>query len=112
MEHRLSPRSPNQLPPERRRGQLVFSKEGWALVLHSLRLSNREAQIVRLFFDDIKESAIASVLGISRHTVHTHVERLYRKLGVTSHSALVIRVVSEYLALSEFVAARRDGPVG
>jgi DNA-binding CsgD family transcriptional regulator len=49
-------------------------------------------------FDDQKETAIAANLGISTHTVHTHLERLYRKLRVSSRVSLVVRVVAEYLS--------------
>ena len=34
-------------------------------------------------------------LAISVHTVHTHVARVYHKLGVSSHVDLVIRVIAE-----------------
>jgi len=66
----------------------------------SLGLSLREEQIVRAIFDDCTESAIASDLGISPHTVHTHVERLHQKLGVVDRVALVLRVVNEFLNLT------------
>jgi DNA-binding CsgD family transcriptional regulator len=64
-------------------------------------LSERERQIAEAVFDDQKESVIAVHLGISSHTVHTHLERLYRKLGVTSRVTLVSRVFVEYLWLQE-----------
>ena len=41
------------------------------------------------------ELAIASDLGISQHTVHTYLERVYRKLAVGSRVALVVRVMAE-----------------
>jgi DNA-binding NarL/FixJ family response regulator len=78
-------------------GHSVFSDDVWRLLAGSLQLSQRESQIVEAIFDDQKESEIAVKLGISSHTVHTHVERLYRKLGVTSRSTLVLRVFVEYL---------------
>jgi DNA-binding CsgD family transcriptional regulator len=64
-------------------------------------LSLREAQIVLAMFDDQKESAMASDLGISPHTVHTHIDRLYRKLSVSSRVALVLRIFVEYLYLAK-----------
>ncbi|MCK6455994.1 MAG: helix-turn-helix transcriptional regulator [Phycisphaerae bacterium] len=64
----------------------------WAETSRQLRLSGRESQIVRFCFDDLKESAIAQRLGISQHTVHTHLERLYRKLGVASRCELIVCV--------------------
>ncbi len=64
-----------------------------------LGLSPRELQILQGLFDDRTEAGIAYDLHISPHTVHTHVERLYHKLGVGSHCALAVRMIAEYRAL-------------
>ncbi|QDV92193.1 transcriptional regulator NarL [Phycisphaerae bacterium RAS2] len=77
------------------RGRHALSEEQWDYAGRRLRLSRREMQISKCIFDDLKESAIGRGLGISPHTVHTHLERLYHKLGVRSRLALVVRVVSE-----------------
>jgi DNA-binding NarL/FixJ family response regulator len=84
-------------------GRLVFSDDIWRDLTRSLKLSRRESEILQAVFDDHKESLIANNLGISSHTVHTHLERLYRKLGVSSRVTLVSRVFVEYLYL-------QDGP--
>jgi hypothetical protein len=55
---------------------------------------------VRGVFDGRKESAIAADLGISPHTVHTHVERLHRKLAVADRVELVLRIMDEFLLLT------------
>ena len=55
-------------------------------------------EIIQGIFDDQKELAIADELTMSVHTVHTHVERLYRKLGVSSRVTLVLYILSEYLS--------------
>jgi DNA-binding NarL/FixJ family response regulator len=57
-----------------------------------LGLSPREAEITQALIDDSKEIAIAHDLGISHHTVHAHVRRIYRKLGVSSRTQLLVRV--------------------
>jgi len=77
----------------------LFSAEIWQRLSCSLELSQRECDILQAVFEDQKESCIASNLGISSHTVHTHLERVYRKLHVSSRVALVIRVFSEYLSI-------------
>ena len=75
--------------------------DAWAGIVRSLRLSPREAEIVALLLsDDSRDDVIAGRLGISRHTVHTYVERLYRKLGATSRSQVVTRIFQQYVALS------------
>lgn len=60
---------------------VILSAQAWQQLARSLRLTKREIQIVRGIFDDQTELAIAANLGISTHTVHTHVERLHRKRG-------------------------------
>ncbi|HEY3100937.1 MAG TPA: helix-turn-helix transcriptional regulator [Methylomirabilota bacterium] len=78
----------------------MFSDEVWRRLAMSLRWSERESQIVPALLEDEKESAIATRLGISRHTVHTYTERLYRKMGVSSRVGLVRRVFVEYMSLA------------
>jgi hypothetical protein len=51
-------------------------------------------------FNDEKELAIATSLGITTRTVHTHIERLYRKLGTKDRAQLLLRVMQEFLALT------------
>src|SRR5499426_2051284 len=77
----------------------ILSNDAWKTIANSLRISDRELEIIQGIFDDRKELAIADELKISMHTVHTHLERLYRKLGVSSRIALVLCILSEYLSL-------------
>lgn len=73
----------------------------WREVANQLGLSARERQIVKRIFGDASEAAIAKDLGISPHTVHTHLERLYHKLGVGSRCAVVVRIFAAYRALRD-----------
>lgn len=77
----------------------------WPLLAERLKLSDRELEIAKLVVLDLKEFAIAIRLGISSHTVHTHLDRLYRKLGVGSRLQLVVRLASEYIVLVRSGAA-------
>lgn len=81
-------------------GSAIFSGRAWSALSRSLWLSRRELQIVRGVFDDLTEFAIAADLHISTHTVHTHFERLHRKLAVVDRVSLVVRVVEEFLKLT------------
>ncbi len=92
------PRAAEATPPPRERG--LFSVREWSAIARVLRLSDRELEIVRLCAEDLKEAAIARQLSISEHTVHTHIERLYRKLNVGSRAALLVRVFETFRALS------------
>lgn len=47
-----------------------------------VRLGKREREVLAGLLDGETEAAIAERLGISPHTVHTHVRTLYLKLGV------------------------------
>jgi DNA-binding CsgD family transcriptional regulator len=70
----------------------------WEHLNTKLRLSPREAEIVQWLCADESEESIAYQLGISKHTVHSHLERLYKKIGVTSRAQVVIRLFREYMA--------------
>ena len=71
----------------------------WQSLGESLHLSGRELQIVCGIFDGGTEASIARDLDLSSHTVHSHLDRLYRKLHVSNRCALAVRVFAEYLAL-------------
>lgn len=88
--------SPNVLAVES-----ILRSDAWDALVRHLRLSRREAEIVESILmraDD--EPSIAMRMKISSHTVHTHLERLYRKLEVSSRSQLVTRIFVTYTALN------------
>ena len=78
----------------------MLSDQAWAEIARSLKLSGRELQIAHGVFDDRTEFAIAAELGISPHTVHTHVERLHHKLAVIDRAELILCVMNEFLGLT------------
>lgn len=53
------------------------------------RLSERETQILRLVAKGLSFKEVGSALGISAHTVITHVKRIYAKLEVHSRGEAV-----------------------
>ena len=86
-------------PIAQSRGAAMFSDERWRDISLALGLSPRESQIVRCFFNNDKESAIAEALGISVHTVHTYCRRLYRKLNTDSRLGVILCIVDQHLEL-------------
>jgi DNA-binding CsgD family transcriptional regulator len=86
----------------------MLSDIAWREIARSLQLSTRELQIVRATFEDRKELAIAADLGISPRTVHTHIERLHKKLAVNDRLQLALRVIREFVALT--VSTHSDLP--
>ncbi len=79
-------------------GSSLLPGDVWSRLRESLRLSDRELQIVKGIFEDEKQESIAFALGISPHSVNTYIQRIYAKLGIGSRPQLIIRVMSEYLA--------------
>lgn len=77
-----------------------ITDRAWEMLADRLALSPREAQIARRVFADDKELAIAQTLGISPHTVRTHMERLYRKLNVQSRVDLVTTIIGSFLTMT------------
>jgi len=54
-------------------------------------LTAREQEVVRLMLGGYSSEAIASTLGISRHTVKDHRKNIFRKLGIGSLAELFAR---------------------
>ncbi len=79
-------------------GSSLLSGDVWTQLRDTLKLSDRELQIVQGIFEDQKQETIAYALGISPHSVNTYIQRIYTKLHIGSRPQLILRVMSEYLA--------------
>lgn len=109
---------PSQISPERNaipmssRTQVVVNNERmtkpppaapnrkeWRAVATALALSDRESEIVPRIFFGKTEAAIAQDLDLSKHTVHTHIKRLYRKLQINNRSELLGRLFASCLSI-------------
>jgi DNA-binding NarL/FixJ family response regulator len=69
----------------------LFRGGEWTLVADRLGLSPRESAVAHGLLDGDVERTIATALGLSTHTVHSYVWRIYRKAGVRSRHELTIR---------------------
>jgi DNA-binding CsgD family transcriptional regulator len=58
-----------------------------------VRLTPRETDVVGLIARGCTYSQVAERLGVSAHTVATHIKNAYRKLEVHSAAAAVMRAV-------------------
>jgi DNA-binding CsgD family transcriptional regulator len=67
----------------------VYADETISIPLGT-NLSRREAQVAQLLLAGGTRAEIGELLGISPHTVHTHVERIFRKLSVHSRVQLAV----------------------
>ena len=61
--------------------------------MQAIRLTLRESQVLQLLAHGCTYSQAADRLGMSAHTVGTHVKNAYRKLEVHSAAAAVMRAV-------------------
>ena len=59
--------------------------------MNSTLLTPRELDVLRLLAQGCTYYQAAQALGVSPHTVQTHVKNIYRKLGVHSARAAVWR---------------------
>ena len=59
----------------------------------NVRLTVREIEVLRLIARGCTYSRVALELGMSAHTVGTHVKNAYRKLDVHSAAAAVMQAV-------------------
>ena len=57
----------------------------------TIRLTSREADVLRLLARGCTYSQVSDQLGVSMHTVESHVKNVYRKLEVHSARAAVWR---------------------
>jgi DNA-binding CsgD family transcriptional regulator len=63
---------------------------------HRFGLTGREAETTLLLAAGASNKQIAAELGISPHTVRTHAERIFRKLGVRSRKALGLKLLTGF----------------
>lgn len=77
-----------------------LSYEDWQSIAVLIRLSPRELEIAQLIFANFPQAQIAEHLRISRHTVHTHVDRIYRKLHISSQSELIVCIFKAFVSLT------------
>ncbi len=69
----------------------------WRSVMRSLDLTDRQLEVVRCLFDGLDEPSIAEKLDVSAHTIHAHLNRLYRKICVKSRCEVIVRVFLAYV---------------
>jgi DNA-binding NarL/FixJ family response regulator len=58
-------------------------------------LTKRQDQVVNLVAEGLPNSQIARKLGLTEHTIHNYLFRIYEKLGVSSRTELVLYVLKQ-----------------
>ncbi len=74
-----------------RRVAAVLPPAGGPVYPAEFHFTPRETQILRLIACDRSDKEVARSLGISQHTLRTHLSRLYERHGVHSRAAAVAR---------------------
>lgn len=72
------------------------SRQRW--VGAHLGLSRREAEVLRCVAHGRSVDEVASELGVGRETIRTHLQQIYRKLGVNDRAGAVAKAWREGLA--------------
>jgi DNA-binding NarL/FixJ family response regulator len=65
--------------------------------VNDYNLTPRECDILRLMSDGLVKKEIGETLGISMHTVSTHLQRVYEKLHVKTNTGAVAKALRERL---------------
>lgn len=73
-----------------------LSDAQWQRIADALRLTSRERDVVAALLRGGQDKEIAHTLNLSSHTVHSHLDRIYRKVGVTTRCELILRVFAEH----------------
>ena len=66
---------------------------GVGIANKAARLTARESDVLRLIARGRTYAQVGDDLGVSLHTVASHIKNAYRKLGVRSGAAAVMRAV-------------------
>ena len=82
------------------RGASLLSDSAWLEITNALGLTKRELEMIQSIFDNLPEKDIAKRFSISEHPVHTHLNRLFKKLTVTTRTELVLRVVEQMIGIT------------
>ena len=98
-------------PAVAHRGKLpssYFDENAWRVVSDRYDLSGRQLDVLRCLFDGTDRITTAERLGLSAHTVHTHVGRLFRKFHVNSRCGLMVRLFLVLLSPGDRLIYRTD----
>ena len=74
----------------------TFSKMEWEGLIGQLNLSPQQAKIMECLFNDMGDKQIATEMGISIHTVRTHLARMFIKYGVQDRVGLIMHIFQSF----------------
>lgn len=80
--------------------QALFSQQLQTHLTHDALLSTREQEVLQYVADGLASKQIAQRLHISVHTVKAHIQRIYKKLGVSRRTQAVAKAEQLHLLCS------------
>ncbi len=91
-----------------------ITDDQWWSIAESLGLTFRQLQVVKCVFDGLDELSVAHRLGVSSHTIHAHLCRVYKKISVKNRCELVVRIFLAHLyrPRGRRATVRTTGPNG
>ena len=69
----------------------------WAAPARDYGLTAREVEVLQLLVDGCSQKQIAGQLGLSPHTVNSHIRNIYARLHVQSRTSAVAKALKERL---------------
>ena len=91
----------------------LYTPAEWTAAVASLRLSERQADIVELLLQGKRDKQIAQELGLKLPTVRTYLSRLFIRFGVADRVDLMLHVLAvirrQFVMTPEVTAFGRSG---
>lgn len=75
----------------------VLTAKEWGLIASALALTNRELEISQHLCDGARDVDIGATLGVSAHTVHSHLQRMYAKTSTRNRAEFIVRLFTTHL---------------
>lgn len=70
----------------------LLAADEWAIVVETLALTPRQAQVVQLILQAKKDKQIAVEMGVDFWTVRTHLRRIFDRIGAADRVELVLHI--------------------
>ena len=80
---------------------LRFSSQQKSVIRPSVNATERERECLQWVAEGKSDSVIADLLGVSKRTVHFHIENIKRKYGVATRIQAVVRAYLENLIIPQ-----------
>jgi DNA-binding NarL/FixJ family response regulator len=77
-------------------GRSIFSESEWRGLADLMQMSRQQRRIVWCLTQGMGDKDIAQAMGITPSTVRTHLDRIFKRMGVDDRVKLVLLLVREF----------------